>query len=328
MTDTRMTRADVALRITVAVLTFRRPLDLAHGLPLVIDQASGLAERVGRRFATTVLVVDNDPEGSAFRTVQAVRERMTDPSVSLRYVVESKPGIPPARNRAIDESADDDLLAFIDDDERPDEHWLDSLVSTWLRTRAAAVTGRVVSEFDGELDEWVRAGQFFTRRSLPTGTRVRVGATSNLLLDCRRIAETGVRFDTTLRFGAGEDSLFCLELGNRGGEIVWCQESIAIDRVPRARMSREWVLERARSHGNAEVVVDLRLVAGRSRQLVARGKAIARGATRVAAGNARFAFGLATGSLRHQARGLRTARRGAGMAAGGVGVAYQEYARD
>jgi hypothetical protein len=109
---------------------------------------------------------------------------------------------------------------------------------------------------------------------------------------------------------------------------VWCDESIATDHVPSERMTRHWVLQRARSHGNTEAVVDLLLATSARQRGWLRARSAVRGSTRVLAGGIRFAIGVATKSLRHQARGLRTAYRGLGIASAAVGVAVQEYARD
>src|SRR4051795_12790991 len=94
-------------RGTIAVLPFRRPSELQRLVPLLFEQiqASGLP--------FDVLVVDNDPDASA----QPVLEELGRPG--LRWVSEKTPGIAAARNRALDESLDHDLLVFIDDDETP-----------------------------------------------------------------------------------------------------------------------------------------------------------------------------------------------------------------
>jgi GT2 family glycosyltransferase len=316
------------LLITVAVLTFKRDADLRAGIPLVLDHAArlnaDLGADLGRPFSPTVLIVDNDPAGSG----RAAIESLAAPGgVELRYVVEPHPGIAAGRNRAIDESTGHDLLVFIDDDERPREGWLSTLVAAWLESRSAAVMGRVVSEFDGELEPWVAAGQFFRRRSMPTGSEITVAAAGNLLIDRRQLDDLGVRFDNQLGLAAGEDSLFSQQLVARGGRITWCEESVATDNVPRSRMSREWVLDRARSHGNVETVVALRLATSPARRALVRVSAALRGTTRVIGGNGRFIIGLLSGSLHHQARGRRTARRGAGIAAGAFGHVHEEYAR-
>jgi succinoglycan biosynthesis protein ExoM len=303
------------LRVTIAVLTYQRPRELESGLPLILDQVGALdTDALGE-----LLVVDNDPAASARDVVLAIG--------GVRYVVEPMPGIAAARNRAIDESAESDLLVFIDDDEQPTTRWLEPLIDTWRHTGAAAVMGRVVSEFDGELDPWVAAGEFFRRRSMPTGTEIRVAAAGNLLLDRAQVRDLGVRFDERLGLASGEDSLFSHQLVRRGGRIAWCEESVAIDRVPSERMTRRWVLDRARSHGNVETVTNLLLATSPMDRVSVRVRSAVRGAARVAGGSTRYLYGVATGSLRHQARGLRTAHRGAGIAAGAAGHTVEEYAR-
>jgi hypothetical protein len=246
----------------------------------------------------------------------------------VRHVVEPTPGIAAVRNRAMDEAATARLLAFIDDDERPLASWLAALVDTWERTAAAAVSGRILAEYAGELDPWILAGDFFVRRSMPTGTEIDVAAAGNLLLDLDQVRRAGVRFETTLGLSGGEDTLFSRTLAGAGGRMVWCDESAAVDFVPRERMTRAWVLTRAWSHGNAAVLTDLRLAPRASVRMVVRARWAAGGLLRVAAGAARWCWGVLAGSLRHRARGLRAACRGAGMVGGACGLAFVEYARD
>jgi succinoglycan biosynthesis protein ExoM len=319
-------RRELPVELVVAVLTFRRPGELIEGIPLVLEQARTASFAAGPAVQARVLVVDNDPAASAAPIVEQLRA--TSGTTVLDYVVEKTPGIAAARNRAMDESSRADLLVFIDDDERPRDGWLAALLRTWTATRAAAVMGRVISEFDGELDGWVAAGDFFRRRSMPTGASIDVAAAGNLLLDLRQVRALGVRFEEGLGLGAGEDSLFSRTVVRLGGRIVWCEESAATDCVPRERMTRRWVLARAWSHGNTESIVDLYLADGAGRRAIARARALARGLVRIAGGAARYLLGVASGSLRHQARGLRTAYRGAGIAAGGAGIVVHEYSRE
>jgi succinoglycan biosynthesis protein ExoM len=321
VTAVRPASADAApgtVRLTVAVPTYRRPDDLRAALPLLLDQARG----TGDRYDAEVLVVDNDPEGSGAAVVAGFA------APELRYVAEPTPGIAAVRNRAMDEAAGSALLAFIDDDERPEEGWLGSLLATWEAGLPAAVAGRVVAEYTGELDPWIRAGEFFVRRRLPTGTPVDVAATSNLLLDLVQVRALGVRFATDLGLGGGEDSLFSRTLTQAGARILWCDESVAIDCVPRSRMTRSWVLTRAWSHGNAAVLTELRLASGAVVRLALRLRWTIRGLLRVAGGAARWAWGGLLRSDRHRARGLRALCRGAGMIGACWGVVFVEYARD
>jgi hypothetical protein len=109
--------------------------------------------------------------------------------------------------------------------------------------------------------------------------------------------------------------------------MVWCDESVVTDMVPRSRMTRRWVLIRAWSHGNTTTVVALRLAHSAWGRLRVRASQTLGGVVRVVAGLGRFAFGLLVRSDRHQARGLRMAFRGAGFISGALGLVYAEYAR-
>jgi glycosyltransferase involved in cell wall biosynthesis len=311
------------MRLTVGILTFRRPDALAAALPVVLSQ---LAEQCavdagGDVLAAEVLVVDNDPAGSA----RGIAEGFTDQG--LRYVIEPRPGIAAARNRVLDETAGSRLLIFLDDDEVPQQDWLAALLRTWRADRPAAVMGRVLSRFDHDLDPWVAAGEFFRRRRMPTGTEIGVAAAGNLLLDLDQVRAAGVRFDPALGLGGGEDTLFTRQLHAAGGRIVWCDESVAVDTVPATRTTRRWVLARSYSQGNTQVVIDLRLASGPAGRALVRIRSVLRGLLRIAGGLARAAAGVITRSLRHRARGWRTACRGAGMITAALGSRYREYAR-
>jgi succinoglycan biosynthesis protein ExoM len=306
------------VRVTVAVPTYRRPDDLRALLPLLLDQAREVSAS-GSRYRADVLVVDNDPDRSAAALVAGMP--------GVRYVAEPTPGIASVRNRALDEAEDARVLAFIDDDERPSTGWLARLLEAWEVSGAAAVAGRVLAEYAGELDPWIQAGRFFVRRSLPTGSDVDIAATNNLLLDLAQVRRCGVRFESALGLGGGEDSLFSRVLVRAGGRIVWCDESVVVDQVPPKRMTRSWVLTRAWSHGNASVLTDLRLTSRFPARLALRIRWATGGLLRVVGGAARWVWGMVSRSLRHRARGLRAVFRGAGMIGGAVGLVYVEYAR-
>lgn len=308
--------------LLVAVLTYRRPATLERGLATMLRHVEKLAQDTDRSISPSIVVIDNDPAESARDTVIGFHSDL------IQYVPEPVPGISAGRNRALDEAANHDLLVFIDDDEEPQEPWLEPLLDTWRPTRPAAVMGRVVSQFDAELDPWIVAGSFFRRRRLPTGTVVPVAAAGNLLLDMRQVRMAGVRFNNSFGLSGGEDTLFSRLLVRAGGTILWCDESVATDFVPADRTTRNWVLRRAWSHGNSAALVDIHSTERAIQKGAVRLRSVFRGILRMCGGSLRFGFGMLMASHRHQARGLRTAYRGAGMLAGAIGVAYLEYARE
>jgi glycosyltransferase involved in cell wall biosynthesis len=305
--------------VTVAILTYLRPSDVSEVIPPILAQAAEVTA-LGK-YEVDVVVIDNDPAGSAGDIVRGFG------APTLRYYVEPRAGVSAARNRALDTARESDFLAFIDDDERPHPRWLQLLLETAENFHATAVAGRVVAEFEGLVDPWIAAGRFFVRHSLPTGTQVVAAGAGNLLLDMRRIRAVGLRFDEKFGSTGGEDTLFTRSLTALGEKMVWCDEAVITDKVPAGRMTRRWVLSRAWSHGNTATLVDLELAAKGTRRSVQRVRSMIRGVIRIVCGLARFLLGVIIGSQWHQARGLRAAWRGGGMSSGAVGIVFHEYAR-
>lgn len=308
------------LRLVVAIPTFKRPGTLALNLRAVSAQAAALTTVGGRSITARVVVVDNDPDASA-------RETVAEIGTDIDYMHEPTPGIAAVRNRSLDMAADDDLVVFIDDDEAPHDNWLQAMVDTWDAHDADAVWGKVLSVFDGPIDPWIEAGEFFVRKARRTGDRLDRAATNNLLLDMHTVQRLGLRFDERLGLGGGEDTLFSQQLVAGGGTIRWCDEAVVDDLVPASRATRRWVLARKMSHGNVGVRVDkLRVGRGPRRYAVA-ARATVGGAVRVGYGGLQYVAGRLVRSPRLESRGARVTVRGIGMAAGGLGLRYEEYSR-
>jgi len=280
----------------------------------VLDQAETVE-------GTTVLVVDNDPAASAMALAAEF------PPGRVTVVHEPTPGIVAGRNRALDETADADVLVFIDDDEQPEDGWLRSMLDTWHRTGAAAVSGPVLSTFAEAPDPWITGGEFFVRRRLPTGTDLTIAATGNLLLDVAQVRQAGVRFDRRFAMSGGSDSLFTRQLHGQGARMVWCDEARVCDVVPAARANRRWVLQRAVRSGNVASRVEIVLARGLVHRGATRAVCAGQGLVRIVGGSVRVAFGTVTRSLTHQAQGARTVARGAGMVTGAFGHTREEYRR-
>ncbi len=93
-----------APEITVAICTRGRPERLRNALRSLEDQDYP---------ALRVLVVDNAPTDTETRRVASEQSAQLD----LDYIVEPRPGLSWARNRAIDDSSSE-IIAWLDDDER------------------------------------------------------------------------------------------------------------------------------------------------------------------------------------------------------------------
>jgi succinoglycan biosynthesis protein ExoM len=299
-------------RVTVAICTYRRPAMLAallRALPAAEPPPGADID---------VVVVDNDPSGSAGRVVDT-----TDAGWPVRYLVEPRPGIAAARNAALGAAADSTYVVFIDDDEEPATDWLVRLVETARRYDADAVAGPTFSRFAGPLPAWIARGGFFERPMLATGTPVSTAASGNLLLRTEGLARIDRWFDDRFGLTGGEDTDLTARLVQAGGLIVWCQEATTFEYVPAGRLHPRWVVRRAYRSGNTAGRVQLGLHGGRA---AVRARVGASGLVRVAAGIAELPVALVV-RRRHWAVALRRLLRGAGMVAAALGHGLREYRR-
>jgi GT2 family glycosyltransferase len=119
--------------VTVAICTRDRPETLARCLNSLHDCETAPLDPT----RVELLVVDNAPSDP--RTRSAVQSYPR-----VRYVVETKPGLNFARNRALTEAVGE-LIAFVDDDVTVDRYWLQGLLEAWTENPdAAAFTGLVL----------------------------------------------------------------------------------------------------------------------------------------------------------------------------------------
>ena len=117
--------------MSVVCCTRDRPDQLAECL----DSLAVARRNAG--FRVEVLVVDNAPATEATRLLIADRG-------DVNYVLERRPGLDFARNRAF-RTAVGDIVAFVDDDVEVDPHWLTELHRTFVEhPDAGCVTGQVL----------------------------------------------------------------------------------------------------------------------------------------------------------------------------------------
>ncbi|QNL94994.1 glycosyltransferase family 2 protein [Aeromicrobium senzhongii] len=312
----------VAGRLVVGVATFHRAGPLAALLPLLLAELDGVADVLDPPSELGLVVVDNDPSGSA----EPVVSRVMDARVT--YARETTPGISAARNRILDLAAGADLLVFIDDDETPEPGWLRALIETWRSSGADAVSGPVVSVPDGALDPWVAAGGFFERSHrdmVPTGAALDRAATNNLLLHLPAVRRLSLRFDPRFGLSGGEDSLFTRSLVARGGRIVWCAEAVVLDRLPVDRLTRSYALSRTYGLAHSSTRVDLALQRGAAGRARGRMRAVVTGVARLAWGAAQGARGVLARGVEDRARGRRMMARGRGEIAAALGTVRRSY---
>ena len=301
--------------VVVGLATFRRPHDLARALPAILAQVQGLEGARAR-----LVVVDNDPGASA-------REQVEGSSPFVTYVHEPRPGISAARNRCITEAGEADALVFIDDDEVPDEGWLQALVDSWRSWGCAGVTGPVTSVFDGDADDWVRASGLFDRTVRVTGS-VNPGASSaNLLLDLGVLRRLRLSFDEDFGLSGGSDTMLAHLLRSRGEQIRWCQEAGVTEHVPAARSRRTWVFTRVMRTSNTWSRVGMALAPTPVARVRKRLELTARALVRLGRGSVQRVAARQSGDLGRDARGAVDVASGLGLLMGAWGSVRYEYRR-
>lgn len=299
----------------VGVLTYRR----TDRLPALLRELAAQAGTVVPH--ATVVVVDNDPEGSAASVVAEWADR------GIRYVHEPRPGISAARNRALAEARDADVLVFLDDDEMPSAGWLAHLVGAWSRWGCAAVAGPVPARFLGPADAWVTGSGVFDRRRLPSGTPVSGAGAGNLLLDLAQVRRLGLAFDERFGLTGGEDTLFTHALVHAGAEIRWCDEAEAIEFVPVDRLTRAWVLRRSFRSGSSWSRAEVHLAAGAAGRWRTRLAVLARASVHVPVSLLAAARAVVRRDLAARARATTVVASYAGAVAGAFGYVLGEYTR-
>jgi GT2 family glycosyltransferase len=119
-------------RLDIAICTRDHPELLTRCIKSLVDGGGGEASGSVR-----ILVIDNAPSDDRTRKVVA-----SFPNAI--YVLEPKPGLDFARNRALRESAAE-LIAFVDDDATVDRYWLQGIRDAWtINPDAGAFVGPVL----------------------------------------------------------------------------------------------------------------------------------------------------------------------------------------
>jgi succinoglycan biosynthesis protein ExoM len=302
------------MRVAICIATCRRPRWLAASLKslaeLVIDKGST---------ELRVIVVDNDPAGTAREPVSAVQPAFPWP---LSYELEPQQGISFARNRAVRLALgwEADFLAFLDDDETASPGWLTELLLAQQEYNADVVTGPVLPLYEAGVAEWAVQGRFFERPRHRSGTFLKCARSGNCLVSRSLVARSSTPFHPAFALGGGGDTHFFRRVHREGARIVWADAAVVHERVPASRATVGWVLRRAYRGGTSFALSERLLHPTRTWMLLRVGT----GAGRALQGLMLLLPSLLLGRA-GIVRALRTACIGAGLLAGVLGMSYREY---
>jgi GT2 family glycosyltransferase len=299
--------------VAVCIVTYRRPLGLQRLLKALDDLTFTRCSRPH----VTVIVVDNDAEGSGREACQAQSTRW----YQLVYDVEPRRGIPQARNRAVGHvNRAVEFIAFIDDDEMPTPGWLDELLHVQRMWQADVVAGPVLPSFPHTAPGWAVKGRFFDRMRYPTGHRSPHVGAGNALIRASVLQETGLAFNESMALTGGEDVLLFSRLAQLGYSIVWANDAVVHEAVPDTRLTVRWVLQRAYRLGNTWSLCERQLNPSVGRRLVR----VAKGVGRIVQGVLFLPPACLVGP-HAVVQSVRWIMLGAGNLSGLAGFRYEEY---
>jgi succinoglycan biosynthesis protein ExoM len=193
---------------------------------------------------TRVIVVDNDPEGSAraaFNEVFAADE--------ADYLICAEPGIPFARNAALDAARTRGAayVVYIDDDEVAPPVWLESLFAA-LRTSGA-------DALQGGVRKMASAEELEAEASKPVpleaaAKAVEAIATCNTLFKAALLEPPyALRFDEGMRYTGGSDRDFFMRAHQAGAKVMKTDGAYVVEEIAAGRETLAYECSRAYAAG-------------------------------------------------------------------------------
>lgn len=199
-----------------------------------------------------LLIVDNDHNKSALHIVEKWKNRFP---FQINYANEQKRGIPFARNLLVKLSESDDFIVFVDDDECVKPIWLDELLYVYNNYDADGVMGPILPIYRQKPPEWLIKGKFHFSDRYATGALINFINTGNLLLNRRFLDKyRNSPFEERMAFTGGTDSLLGMKLRNDGVKIVWADDAIVEEIIPKERAKIKWLLQRRFRMGNTDPI--------------------------------------------------------------------------
>lgn len=225
----------MAPAVSIVIPTFRRP---ARALAAV---RSALAQAFTAPFA--VVVVDNDPAGSALASLRALND------ARLVIVHEPRAGVAHARNAGV-AAARGELIAFLDDDEAAPQHWLGELVRVADETGADVVFGPVRTQLETRPPDHAAFYEAFFARDpgLPEGLTQQVFGCGCSLIR-RSALPADAPFSAERNEIGGEDDLLFERMRAAGARFAFASGAWVWETPEPSRVSLRYTMKRAFAYG-------------------------------------------------------------------------------
>lgn len=230
--------------ILLSLCTFKRPNIFSKCLEKIseLNIPSGIK--------IELLVIDNDGEASAKKTVDDFRSKIHFP---VHYFVEEKRGLANARNRLITEAVNlgASHIAMFDDDILLPADWLINYVNYYNENeQAVIITAASYSEFTEQPPEYIRKNDLFKcSTTKKTGSIRKDAASGNVFFPVSIITSLGLNFNSEYVFMGGEDGRFFEAASSKGATIVWCNDCFNYELNGIDKINISWIVKRSRYNG-------------------------------------------------------------------------------
>ncbi len=231
--------------ISVVVLSYDRVHLLARTL------REGLQQTMPDGLSYEFIVVDNHPKLLAKGLVQGLAAGGSP----VRYLADARRNISVVRNLGIAASRAP-YVAFIDDDEAPDEGWLTQLHACLERTDADAAFGPKLPLFEsGHAPDWDPQAWLYTLDfRLPADAPIEMFGrfrrkgkglgSGNAAFRVASCFDTPEPFSVAFGDANGEDTQLLFRLALAGKRFVWCPSAIVREFIETERAQPEYMVTR------------------------------------------------------------------------------------
>jgi hypothetical protein len=243
--------------------------------------------------------------------------------LQVRWRLFLEPGIPAARNALVEWLLEEppEACVFLDDDEVPQEGWLQRLLSLWQQHPETILTGPVVAISRGSSTFLLRHAAFSRVRRLPSGAATNEAYTNNTLVPFAVLQALGPSFDKRFTRTGGSDTEWFRRAHRAGFPIRYFHELVVLEEVDGDRLKLSSLLTRWLRNGTTDTLI-------RRRQQPGPGglaRIVARGTGRTVAGlagTAAFALLLRPEPM---LRALNLALSGVGSLVGLLSISPRQY---
>ena len=238
--------------LSIIIPTFQRPEDLLYAARSVFSQT------LLSKIQCTLIIVDNDPAGSAAQNIEILR---VEAPANLSFVSAHEPraGVSNARNCAM-ELVTSDLIAFLDDDQSAaNNEWLEILYKLHLDLKPTVVFGSLITVLPESVEQHhTYFKKFFGREDhSPRGFIEHFHGGANTLIDMSQLPEKRPIFDETWNDSGGEDDALFVMIKENGGTFAWEPDASVYERVPERRANLNYTLRRAMAYGQGPTNIAL-----------------------------------------------------------------------